>query len=307
MTYNYAKTVTGDVSQSNLGVTYVHEHLIVKPQLPDKKYFDYTLEDEGASKAEVDDFARVGGNTLVEMTPINYGRDVSAYKRIANATKVNIICCTGYHKELFMPEWVQEKSVLQLYDIIMDEIENGIDGTDIRPGVIKIGTSYNVITDKEHRAIEAAARAHLDSGVPISTHCDKGTMGVAQLKELTSYGVKPDNILLCHIDSALDFEYAKELCKEGAIICFDHVGRELADKDAVRVDMISRLVSEGLVSHLTLAGDMGKKNYLKAYGGKPGFSYILTDLKEELKKYVADDDLKKIFVENPGRFFAYRG
>ena len=83
-------------------------------------------------------------------------------------------------------------------------------------------------------------------------------------------------MLLCHIDSRMDIEYAMKICELGANICLDHVGRELADRDQFRVEMITELVRAGFAGRVTLSGDMGKKGYLPAYGGKPGLAYILT-------------------------------
>ena len=158
------------------------------------------------------------------MTPINYGRDVLAYQRIAKKTGIYVICCTGFHKELFMPSWFKEKKSSQIYDEVLNEIENGIDKTSIRPGVIKMGTSFENITDQERRAVEIVARLHQDTGIMISTHCDKGTMWIEQLDLLEHYGVSAKDVLLGHIDSKHDIDYAKELCKRGAKICIDHVG-----------------------------------------------------------------------------------
>ena len=101
-----------------------------------------------------------------------------AYQRIAEKTGIYVICCTGFHKELFMPSWFKEKKSSQIYDEVLNEIENGIDKTSIRPGVIKMGTSFENITDQERRAVEIVARLHQDTGIMISTHCDKGTMGI---------------------------------------------------------------------------------------------------------------------------------
>ena len=70
MIRNTAVTVCGPLNVNKLGVTYVHEHLMVKPQLPDEYYIPYTLDDEAASTEETRSFSAAGGETLVEMTPI---------------------------------------------------------------------------------------------------------------------------------------------------------------------------------------------------------------------------------------------
>lgn len=181
----------------------MHEHLMVKPQLPDEYYIPYTLDDEAASTEETRSFSAAGGETLVEMTPINYGRNVKAYQRIAQATGVHVICCTGFHKQLFMPPWFGDKTDGELYDILMNEVTNGLDDTEIHPGVIKLGTSFEEVTAAEKRSIEAVARVHRDTGIPISTHCDKGTMGMDQLRLLEKHGVDPKNVLLWQTKSTL--------------------------------------------------------------------------------------------------------
>ena len=68
-------TVTGPVNANLLGTVYSHEHLIVQPQIPDEKYIAYTLSDENASAKEVKLFANAGGKTIVEMTPMNCGKN----------------------------------------------------------------------------------------------------------------------------------------------------------------------------------------------------------------------------------------
>ena len=203
MIRNTAVTVCGPLNVNKLGVTYVHEHLMVKPQLPDEYYIPYTLDDEAASTEETRGFSAAGGETLVEMTPINYGRNVKAYQRIAQATGVHVICCTGFHKQLFMPPWFGDKTDGELYDILMNEVTNGLDDTEIHPGVIKLGTSFEEVTAAEKRSIEAVARVHRDTGIPISTHCDKGTMGMDQLRLLEKHGVDPKNVLLWQTKSTL--------------------------------------------------------------------------------------------------------
>ena len=299
-----AMTVNGPIEGSAMGTTYVHEHLLVKPQSDDIRYRDYTLDDREKSARESASFYRAGGRTLVEMTPIHYGRDVRGYRAIARKAHIHVICTTGFHKEEFMPDWFGDRSEDDLYEMVREEILEGIDGTDIRPGVIKFGTSYGTITKLEEKSIRVAARAHRELNIPISTHCDKGTMGPEQAKLLKSLGVELSRVLLCHIDSRMDIDYAMKICDLGANICIDHVGRELADRDKFRVEMITELVRAGFAGQVTLAGDMGKVNYLPAYGGTPGFAYILTDLREELLRHIGETDFRRMTVENPARIFA---
>lgn len=301
---NYAMTVSGPLDASEMGVTYSHEHLLVKPQSDDPKYQNYILGDIEKSSQVSSDFKRAGGRTLVEMTPIYYGRDVRGLRAIGEAAGIHVICTTGFHKEEFLPPWFADRTEDELYEMVRAEITGGIDGSGIRPGVIKFGTSLNTITRQEERAMSVAARASLETGIPISTHCDKGTMAPVQAEYLRSMGVDLSGVLLCHIDSKMDIDYAMKVCDMGANICIDHVGRELADHDRFRVEMIARLVKAGYGGQVVLAGDMGKVDYLPAYGGRPGFTYILSELKQELLKHISENDFYQITVVNPARIFA---
>ena len=49
---------------------------------------------------------------------------------------------------------------------------------------------------------------------------------------------------------------------------------------------------------------MGKTDYLPAYGGKPGFAYILTRLYDALLPRIGETALHTILVDNPRRIFA---
>ena len=96
MIRNTAVTVCGPLNVNKLGVTYVHEHLMVKPQLPDEYYIPYTLDDEAASTEETRSFSAAGGETLVEMTPINYGRNVKVcMSSAAQASTSSCLCRPG--------------------------------------------------------------------------------------------------------------------------------------------------------------------------------------------------------------------
>lgn len=61
---------------------------------------------------------------------------------------------------------------------MVDEIEQGIDGTELKAGIIaEIGSSEGKITPLEEKVFIAAALAHNQTGRPISTHTSFSTMG----------------------------------------------------------------------------------------------------------------------------------
>lgn len=300
-------TVNGTIDGSALGRTLMHEHLIVKPQIDDPKYVPYTLDNAAKSTMECIEYKTHGGKSIVEMTPINYGRDVDLLQKIAKASKTNILFTTGFHKEEFMPSYVSSTSTEELAEIILKEIKDGVGKNCLKPAVIKCGSSFGTITPNEEKCIRAAGIAHNKSGLPISTHCDKGTMGIEQLDILQSVGVDPKNVLLGHVDITENTEYVLSLCKRGANVEIDHVGRDLSGKDHVRLDMMAEIIRQGFLSQLFLSGDMGKKDYLYAYGGRPGLTYFLKEFKDLCARKIGERNYDRIMIDNPKRFLSDNG
>lgn len=291
-------TVLGPVSPGQLGVTYIHEHLYVKPnELP--SFYAYTLDNVEKSIEEAKRFAAAGGKTMVEMSPLNFGRNTEVLRTISEEAGINIVCITGFHKQAHLPTWFFELSDEEVSHVVIDEIEDGIGYSHVLPGAIKVGTSFNAVTEAERRAIRLCGAIARDFDLPVITHCDKGTMGLEQIELLGQAGVPAERICLSHVDLPMDVEYLKRICATGARVSFDHVGRDLDVRDAPRIEMLAELVASGYGDHVCLAGDMGKKDYFRSYGGKPGLDYILTDLRDHLLERISEHDFEKMVVDNP--------
>ncbi len=296
-------TVLGPVATSDLGVTYIHEHLYVKPnELP--RYYPSTLDNIDKSIEEAKSFRAAGGRTMVEMSPLNFGRNTEVLRFIAQKADINVVCITGLHKQEHLPKWFDELDDAEVSHVLIDEIEGGIGYSHVKPGAIKIGTSLNEITPAEHRSIRLCGAVARDFGLPMITHCDKGTMGLEQIKLLGEIGVSPERICLSHVDLTLDVDYLKRICDTGAHISFDHVGRDLSSHDRERIDMLAELIRSGYGDHICLAGDMGKKDYFRSYGGKPGLDYILTDFRGYALEKIGDADFDRMVTDNPHHVLA---
>ena len=298
-------TVCGRISDEKLGYTLPHEHLIVSPNLPDKKYDEYRLENIDLMYLEVEKFRKKYGETIVEMTPINYGRDPSKYKHISVKENINIICCTGFHKEEFLPEWIFEEDESIIINLLLKEVNEGIENSKIFPGVIKCGTSYNNITKTEEKVIKAVSKVHKLTKIPISTHCDKGTMILEQGELLVKCGVKPEHVLLGHTDVQTNINIQLEALKRGFNILIDHVGRELMNTDEDRIRKLELMINKGFMNQIFISGDMGKKEYITSYGGKPGLEYIFDSFKDKFNKEIGPKYFEIIMKNNPKRFFAF--
>ncbi len=300
------RTVRGDIAPEELGITYPHEHLLTHPpaSVDDP---DLTMDSEEAAVRELRFFRAAGGRALVEMSPRDYGRDAAGLRRLAEAADVHVICTTGWHKDMFCRPWVAERRVDDLAAEIVRDIEEGIDGTGVRAGVIKAASSLNTITPAEEKAFRAAACAHRATGAVISTHTEAGTMGLEQVDLLRAEGVDPSRIILGHIDRRMDLDYQRALLATGVTIIYDQLSKEKYYPDSLRVRCLKTLIDEGYGRQIMLSGDLARKSYWPSYGGwgGPGLTYILWRFVPWLREAgVSSAAIEEILIRTPARVLA---
>ena len=132
--------------------------------------------------------------------------DVEKLKQLSSATGLNIITSTGFYVEQSHPDHVNEASIEELSEFMLKELEEGIEQTNVKAGIIgEIGTS-TTITKNEEKVLRAAARCHKKGNYPISIHLAnmKGREGFNVIKILDSEGANLEKVVLCHMDLALD-------------------------------------------------------------------------------------------------------
>lgn len=299
----FIRTVLGDIDPSDLGVCYPHEHVLCSPPA-DVADRDLEMTSEAAAIQELTWFRQAGGRALVDMTPADYGRDAEGMKRVSVATGIHIIATTGHHKDKFSARWVKDKSLDELADRFARDVTNGVDGTPIKAGVIKAASSLNAITPNEEKVFQAAARAHKLTGAPISTHTEAGTMGLEQIRLLTSAGADPQRIIIGHVDRRLDWDYHVAMLRTGVTLSYDQISKDKYEPDSKRIDFILRLVKDGFGKQLVLGGDLGRKSYWPSYGtgGGPGLTYILWRFVPWLRSEgLSEDAIQDLLVHNPAR------
>lgn len=301
---SYIQTVTGPIEPSALGVTSAHEHLL-KDSSVIKQDPDARLHEPDVMRGEIEKYKQAGGQAMVELTCHGLNRDAAGLRELALATGLQVIAATGVYQRRFHPEWVDEMSVTALADFLEREAREGMDGTDVLPGVLgEIGTSHNVMHPAEIKVFEAAAEVHKRTGLPISTHCTLGTMAVEQLDLLERAGVDPGRVVLGHQDLRPDKDSHVALARRGAFIAYDTIGKESYQPDAVRVELIVHMLEQGLGEHVLLATDITRQSHLQQHGGR-GYGFLLTNFAAQLRAAgVSDAELEQMLVHNPRRAFS---
>lgn len=302
---NRVWTVDGPLDPRELGLTMVHEHLAIDLSLI-KNDPDAVLMDVDAVSREVSLYQQAGGRTMVEVTNRGMGRDVGKLRAIARRTGVHLVAATGYYHGPWLPPEVYQLDVEGLAEIMEREILEGIDGTEVRAGIIaEIGTSSGQILPAEEKVLRAAARAHRRTGAPISTHCSLGTMANEQVDILETEGVDPIRVAIGHLDLVDNIEYHAEVAQRGVFVQYDTVGKNRYQPDEVRIRLILEMLDRGFAEQLMLSCDITRPSYLKSSGGH-GYDYLLTRFIPRLKAAGVDQkSLKVILEENPAKFLPF--
>lgn len=302
------RTVLGDVDVEEMGFTLPHEHLITQP--PDrviKKDPDLLVNDITKPVQELTLFKQAGGSTLADLAPKSYGRNVPVIVDASERSGVHVIATTGYLKGAYFPPEVDEWTVNQIADFMISEVEEGMDGTEHKAGIIKAGSSYNYISALEEKVFKAAVVAANETGAPIMTHTEKGSMGVEQVELVKSLGFDTSRLIISHIDINPDYYLHKKMVSLGAYIIHDGPSKVKYGTDEHIIEILQKLVEDGFADRQLLSCDMGRRGYWTSYGGGPGFTYIPTKFVPRLLDQGFSQELVDMFtVKNPLEALAIR-
>lgn len=285
------------------GYTWVHEHLHIDLS-GFKNNLDCRLDQYDLICQEMKDLRALGVSNIIEMTNRYMGRNPQFMLDLMRDTGINVVACTGYYQDAFFPEHVAARSVEQLAQEMVDEIVIGIDGTELKAGIIaEIGSSEGVITPLEEKVFIAAARAHIETGRPISTHTSFSTMGVEQLVLLQAHGVDLSRVTVGHCDLKDNLDNILRMIELGAYVQFDTIGKNNYYPDEKRIAMLHAIRDRGLLSHVMLSMDITRRSHLKANGGN-GYDYLLTTFIPQLRQSgFSQADVDVMLRENPSQFF----
>lgn len=299
------RTVLGDIDPGKLGMTLGHEHIYAVPpaEVTDR---DLYLDDEALAQRELELFKEAGGRSVIEMTTVDYGRDAATMVRISAASGVHLIAATGYNKGKFADRISGSLTTEAIAAWMTGEVRNGMDGGTARAGLIKASSSLGGPNPNERRVFEAAAAAHRATNAPISTHTEQGTWAIGQVQLLGDNGVKPDRILVGHLDLKPDLGYLRDVAATGCFMGLDQFAKAKYLADADRIALVVALVADGHAHQLMLSGDMARRSYHQAHGGGPGFAHIPTTIRHSLGEAgLTSTQIEQLLVGNARRFLSF--
>ena len=264
-------SVLGPMDTADLGFTLPHEHLIDSSAGVNATYGEL-VDRPWALETAVKDLTQAhieGVDTIVEVSPLDLGREVSLMKEVSEQSGMQFICCTGCWLDIPRSFWGRTPEFIAA--LWTREIESGIDGTGIKAGIIKVATS-DPISENEELMLRSAAKTHLRTGVPITTHTpSQSRIGEEQVRILKEEGVEPHQIYIGHINTTPDKEYHRELARLGVWLGWDinnPFGRPHLPSWEKMTDYLKELLDEGLGSNLMLSHDW---NVVITRLASPGF------------------------------------
>ncbi len=303
------QTVAGRITPSQLGTTLAHEHVLVDFVGAKQVSTDRYDADQAFKKIlpYLQEIKRLGCQTFVECTPNYLGRDARLLKRLAEATGLNILTNTGLYgarNGIFLPDYVAKETPEQLAQRWVDERKNGIDGTNIHPGFIKIGVNNGPLVDYDQKLVRAAALTHRETGLTIAAHTGDAQAALEELQIVQDAGVHPSAFIWVHAQNK-GYENHLEAAKLGAWVELDGVSESSYIDHAQQVKAIKEA---GFLNQVLVSCDAGWYRVGEPNGGEYRSHAVLFEkFVPELKKLgLTEADIDQLLVKNPAEAFPIR-
>jgi phosphotriesterase-related protein len=302
-------TVRGPIDADQLGVTLMHEHVMVDFIGADKVSRDRYDPEQVFTTAlpHLKRAAELGCRAFVDCTPAWLGRDVSILHRLSVATGLNIITNTGYYgarKHAFIPAHAFKESAAQLADRWTREFERGIDGSKIKPGVIKIGVDAGPLSETNFKLVDAAALTHLRTGLTIGSHTGDGVAATQQLDILERRGVSPKAFIWIHAQSEKNKELHVSAAKRGCWVEFDGVNTGSVQR---HLDLVKSMADAGFLDRTLISMDAGWYHIGEPGGGNyRGYESLFTEFLPALRKDFSETQANQFIAANPQQALALR-
>ncbi len=303
-------TVSGPIHPGDLRFTLIHEHILVDfigagKTSPDRYHAQEVF---NTALPFLDAVKKKGCSTIVECTPAYLGRDVQLVRRLSLASGITMITNTGYYGALgekYLPEHVYSETAQQIASRWIKEWTDGIEGTGIRPGFIKIGVDKAPLSPALRKIVEAAAITHLATGLTIGIHTGDGEAAKEELEILKIRGVSPAARIWIHAQNEKNDLYHVQAGHQGSWVSFDGVGSETIE---AHVGYLQTMKREKLLERVLVSQDTGWYHVGEPDGGNyKDYNCIFTQFIPALQQNgFTQREIDTIFVHNPAKAFAIK-
>lgn len=304
------QSATGPIDTTDLGFTLMHEHVIVLWPPMHQQYpelFDREAHMSNAV-ARLKKARAAGVTTMVDLTPIDLGRNPAFIAEAARLSGMQIIVATGLYYTI--PFYFLHRPDQVMVDLFVRDITVGIAQTGVRANVIKCATEPEMHPMNE-RVLRASAKAHRATGVPICTHTyPANRTGLDQQRVFKEEGVDLGRTVIGHSDDSDDITYLEEIIQNGSYCGMDRIGLQQPRNDVQRADMVAALVEKGYADRITLSHDASchldfiPEGVADQVLPQWNFTHIPLDIVPMLRQRgVSDSAIHQMTVANPRSIF----
>lgn len=300
-------TVNGPILAEQMGSTLIHEHLLVDFIGADQ--IDSTSWNKREVKRVVIPFLEqvkaLGTKTLVECTPAYLGRDIPLLVELSRKSGLNLITNTGYYGAVdnkFLPEHAFKETAEELAARWIAEWNHGIDGTDVKPGFIKIGVNSGSLSPIHQKLVKAAGLTHLSTGLTIASHTGPSLPAFEQIELLENEGVAPSAFIWVHAQAEKDKSKHVAAAEKGAWISLDGIGEQNMEE---YLDFLLHLKTHRLLHRVLISHDAGWYSPREENGGN--FRHFSTIGEKFIPLLLTNgfskEECLQLLEENPAKAF----
>jgi phosphotriesterase-related protein len=319
-------TVRGPVPVDDLGFTLMHEHVVnVNAEVARDQPAMSIMADRAALRrdvvTELQRVAASGVQTIVDATALGHGRDAEFLAELSEEVDLNIIVATGVYTFNELPKIFHYRHPTAahprdvLTEFFVRDIRDGVAGTGIRAGIIKVATDAPGLTVDVERTLRATAVAHRETGVPITTHTSVAHRnGLDQQRVFEEEGVDLQRVIIGHSGDSSDVDYLRQILDAGSLVGADRFGLYLPGHPDFeqRVSTVVRLCELGYAEQVVLSHDKTiRSDWLFdeaiVFPEEWHQTHLVDDvLPALLAAGVTAEQIHQMTVENPRRVFASR-
>lgn len=301
-------SVTGPVSIDSLGLTLIHEHMLVDFIGADSIHPDRWNRDSVVAKVlpYLLEVKKYGVRTILDCTPSYLAKDPPLLKELSERSGIQILTNTGFYGAVagkYLPEFVQTETAEQLAERWIDEFENGIEKTGIKPGFIKISVNEaDTISAMDQKLVKAAGLTHQKTGLTIASHTGTWKTAAQEVRILQEMGVEPSEFVWVHAQNEPDFNNYREAAKLGVWISLDGIGWAVDPY----IDRLLFAKEQGFLNRILISHDAGWYDPAKPNGGEfQPFTNIFEKLIPVLnQRGFTDQDWDLLLKSNPKKAFS---
>lgn len=249
-------TVLGPVDTKELGKTLMHEHIMCVNWTARMNYPDWINRKELVDMAVkmLKRLKKYGFCTIVDGTPPALGRDVSVLKEVSEKAEMNIIASTGFY--WYEEVWEVDKDIDRMTRRLVNEVEQGIQGTECKAGIIKCATDRYGLSDKNKHLLQIVAKVYRETGLPVYTHTSiQNKVAPKQQEYLMELGIAPEHMVIGHLGDTDDIDFIEQILRKGSYAGLDRFGLDWIFPDEKRIKTLVELVKRGWRERLILSHD----------------------------------------------------